>query len=66
MTKSPVARLRNARLRNEGGVTTAEYAVVTAASCGFGAVLMKLLGSEWGQDLLKKIFDFFLHLIGIG
>ena len=30
MTKSPVARLRNER-----GVTTAEYAVVTAAGCGF-------------------------------
>ena len=28
MTKSPVARLRNER-----GVTTAEYAVVTAAGC---------------------------------
>jgi len=27
---------------------------------------MKLLGSDWGQDLLKKIFDFFLRLIGIG
>jgi len=66
MTKSPVARLRNVRLRSESGVTTAEYAVVTAAGCGFGAVLMKLLGSEWGQALLKKIFDFFLNMIGIG
>ena len=61
MTTSPVARHRN-----EGGVTTAEYAVVTAAGCGFGAVLMKLLASEWGQALLKKIFDFFLNLIGLG
>ncbi|MGH3371012.1 MAG: DUF4244 domain-containing protein [Nocardioidaceae bacterium] len=61
MTKSPVARLRNQR-----GVTTAEYAVVTAAGCGFGAVLIQLLTSEWGQALLKKLFDFFLAMIGLG
>ena len=60
MTASPVARLRN-----EKGVTTAEYAVVTAAGCGFGGVLIKLLTSEWGQALLTKIFDFFLALIGL-
>ena len=60
MTKSPVARLRNQR-----GVTTAEYAVVTAASCGFGGILIKLLTSEWGQSLLKKLFDFFLRMIGV-
>lgn len=61
MTKSPVARLRSER-----GVTTAEYAVVTAAGCGFGAVLLKLLTSDWGQSLLKRIFDFFLQMIGLG
>ena len=60
MTRSPVARLRNQR-----GVTTAEYAVVTAAGCGFGGILIKLLTSEWGQSLLKKLFDFFLGLIGV-
>ncbi|HET8983099.1 MAG TPA: DUF4244 domain-containing protein [Pedococcus sp.] len=61
MTKSPVARLRNQR-----GVTTAEYAVVTAAGCGFGGILIKLLTSEWGQNLIKKLFDFFLTMIGVG
>lgn len=61
MTTSPVARLRK-----ETGVTTAEYAVVTAAGCGFGGVLIKLLTSEWGQALLKKLFDFFLAMIGLG
>lgn len=67
MTKSPVARLRNRLARlNERGVTTAEYAVVTAAGCGFGGVLIKLLTSEWGQKLLKKLFDFFLAMIGVG
>jgi len=60
MTKSPVARLRN-----EEGVTTAEYAVVTVAGCGFGALLLKLLGSDFGQQLLKKIFDLILGLVGI-
>ena len=61
MTKSPVARLRN-----DKGVTTAEYAVVTAAGCGFAGVLMKLLTSEWGQALIKKLFDIVLGLLGIG
>lgn len=61
MTRSPVARLRNQR-----GVTTAEYAVVTAAGCGFGGILIKLLTSEWGQNLIKKLFDFFLTMIGVG
>jgi Flp pilus assembly pilin Flp len=61
MTNSPVARLRN-----QEGVTTAEYAVVTAAGCGFGALLLKLLTSDLGESILKKIFDFVLQMIGIG
>lgn len=61
MTKSPVARLRD-----DKGVTTAEYAVVTAAGCGFAGVLMKLLTSDWGQALIKKLFDLALGLLGIG
>lgn len=61
MTKSPVARLRSER-----GVTTAEYAVVTAAGCGFAGILIKLLTSDWGQSLLKRLFDLVLQTIGIG
>lgn len=61
MIKSP-----RARLRNQIGATTAEYAVVTAAGCGFGAILLRLLMSDWGQSLLKTIFNFFLSLIGLG
>jgi Flp pilus assembly pilin Flp len=61
MTTSPVARLRN-----EKGVTTAEYAVVTAAGCGFAGVLIKLLTSDWGQSLIKHLFDFFLKMVGVG
>lgn len=61
MTPAPVARLRHER-----GVTTAEYAVVTAAGCGFGGILIKLLTSDWGQALLERLFEFFLAMIGLG
>ncbi len=61
MTKSPVAHLRSER-----GVTTAEYAVVTAAGCGFAGVLLKLLMSDWGQSLIKKIFEIVLAMVGLG
>ncbi|MGZ8742637.1 MAG: DUF4244 domain-containing protein [Nocardioides sp.] len=60
MTKSPVARLRNQK-----GVASAEYAVATAAGCGFAALLIKLLTSDWGQVLLKTLFDLVLKMIGI-
>jgi len=60
MTRSPVARLRNER-----GVTTAEYAVVTAAGCGFASVLIKLLTSDWGQALIKALFELVMKVLGI-
>jgi Flp pilus assembly pilin Flp len=60
MIKSPVARLRNER-----GVTTAEYAVVTAAGCGFASVLIKLLMSDWGQTLLKTLFKLIMKVVGL-
>ena len=60
MTSSPVARLRK-----EQGVASAEYAVATAAGCGFAAVLIKLLTSDWGQGLLKTLFDLVLKMIGL-
>ena len=69
MTHAPVARLRRrvARLTrlDERGVATAEYAVATAAGCGLAAVLIKLLTSDWGQALLKTLFDLVLKMIGI-
>ena len=61
MTTSP-----NARVRNQIGAASAEYAAVTAAGCGFAAVLIKLLTSDFGQQLLKTILTFFLQMIGIG
>jgi hypothetical protein len=60
MTESPVARLRTER-----GVTTAEYAVVTAAGCGFATVLIKLLTSGFGQQLLKMLFQLVLKIVGL-
>jgi hypothetical protein len=60
MTASPVARLRNQR-----GVTTAEYAVVTAAGCGFASLLIKLLTSDFGKSLLSMLFDLVKKVIGL-
>jgi Flp pilus assembly pilin Flp len=60
MIKSPVARLRSER-----GVTTAEYAVVTAAACGFGSLLIKLLTSDFGQGLLKLLFSLVTKVLGL-
>lgn len=61
MTRSPVAHLRN-----EKGITTAEYAVGTVAGCGFAGILIKLLTSDWGQGLLKTIFGMILKALGLG
>jgi hypothetical protein len=72
MTRSPVAHIRRIpaeRLRERGnqrGVATAEYAVATAAGCGLAAVLIKLLTSDWGQSLLKTLFDLIFKVIGLG
>ena len=61
MTASP-----NSRLRTQLGAASAEYAAVTAAGCGFAGVLIKLLTSDFGQNLLKTLLDFFLSMVGIG
>jgi hypothetical protein len=45
------------RARDERGMTTAEYAVGTVASCGFAGVLVKLLSEPWVQDLLRGLFE---------
>jgi len=64
MTRSPVARLRARRFRQEG-VATAEYAVATAAGCGFAALLIKLLTSDFGQQLLTTLFQLVTKAIGL-
>lgn len=45
------------RHRNEQGMNTAEYAVGTVGACGFAGILYQILTSDWGQDLLRNIFD---------
>ncbi len=61
MTTSPVARQRTER-----GAAAAEYATVTACGVGIGSVLIKLLTSDFGQQLLKRILEFFLSMVGLG
>lgn len=48
------------RTRGEQGMTTAEYAVGTVASCGIAGVLISLLDQPWIADLLKGLFEFAL------
>ena len=50
----------------EAGAASAEYAAVTACGVGLAGVLMKLLTSDFGQNLLKTLLDFFLNMVGIG
>ncbi len=44
------------RALDESGMTTAEYAVGTVATCGAGGLLFKLLTSDSFMDLLRSIF----------
>ena len=40
---------------DDGGMTTAEYAVGTLAACGFGGVLFKVLTSDGVAALLRGL-----------
>jgi hypothetical protein len=63
----PAAALVSAtRQRDERGAASAEYAAVTACGVGLAGVLIKLLTSDFGQQLLKTILEFFLSMVGIG
>ena len=52
--------------RDESGITTAEYAVGTAAGAGFAALLYKMLTGSFGDQLLGRLFDHVMGLLGIG
>lgn len=54
------------RTPDERGITTAEYAVGTAAGAGLAGVLFALLSGGFGDRLLKTLFDHVLGLLGIG
>lgn len=53
------------RVRGERGITTAEYAVGTAAGAGLAGLLYKMLTGGFGSDLLKKLYEHVLSLLGI-
>ena len=51
--------------KNEKGIMTAEYAVGTAAGAGLAGLLYKLLTGGLGNDLLNRLFQHVLSLLGI-
>lgn len=56
---------RTPRQRSDRGITTAEYAVGTAAGAGLAGLLYKLLTGGLGDELLHKLFDHVMALLGI-
>ncbi len=44
------------RASDETGMTTAEYAVGTVATCGLGGLLLKLLTSDTVWEMLLSVF----------
>ncbi|WP_082573916.1 MULTISPECIES: DUF4244 domain-containing protein [unclassified Nocardioides] len=53
------------QIHDERGVTTAEYAVATAAGAGFAGLLYKMLSGGFGNKLIKTLFDHVLSLLGL-
>lgn len=68
LTQDPTTRVTGsgARRSDERGITTAEYAVGTAAGAGLAGLLYKMLTGGFGDQLLKTLFDHVLGLLGIG
>jgi hypothetical protein len=58
-------RLAQRRQRPERGITTAEYAVGTAAGAGLAGLLYTMLSGGFGKGLLTTLFDHVLGLLGI-
>lgn len=52
--------------RDERGITTAEYAVGTAAGAGLAGVLYKLVTGGFGDQMLRSLFDHVFGLLGLG
>ena len=57
---------RSSRSETEAGITTAEYAVGTAAGAGFAGLLYTLLTGAFGDQLLERMFKHVMSLLGIG
>ena len=60
------ATRRSRRVLDERGITTAEYAVGTAAGAGLAGLLYKMLTGGFGDTLLTTLFDHVLGLLGVG
>ncbi len=59
-----VLALLRARLRDEGGAATAEYAVATLAAVGFAGLLVVILRSDEVRGMLTDIVRQALSLPG--
>ncbi|WP_298747599.1 DUF4244 domain-containing protein [uncultured Nocardioides sp.] len=59
-------RGRRPRHRAQDGITTAEYAVGTAAGAGLAGLLYTMLTGGFGDQLLTTLFDHVLGLLGVG
>ena len=53
------------RPQADRGITTAEYAVGTAAGAGLAGLLYKLLTGGLGDEMLHKFYDHVMSLLGI-
>ena len=51
---------------DESGITTAEYAVGTAAGAGLAGVLYQLVTGGYGDQMLRRMFDHVMGMLGIG
>lgn len=51
--------------RTDRGITTAEYAVGTAAGAGLAGLLFKMLTGGFGSELLQRLYDHVMQLLGI-
>lgn len=58
--------IKKARARGDRGITTAEYAVGTAAGAGLAGLLYKLLTGGFGNQMLRSLYDHVMGLLGIG
>ena len=56
---------RRRRCRTDRGITTAEYAVGTAAGAGLAGLLFKMLTGGFGNELLQRLYDHVMQLLGI-
>jgi len=50
---------------DQRGITTAEYAVGTAAGAGLAGLLFKLLTGGFGEQLIRTLFNHVFTLLGL-